>query len=240
MNQAMYAAASGMAAEQNELDVVTENLANADVTAFKGHVAHIVALGTSQLPLGVTIDGSRAELTQGKIERTGGTCDLAIRGEGYFTVQRGREVAYTRDGAFSRDPAGMLSNADGWHLAGIHVPADCSKLAVAPDGAVSFERHGKRTPIGTLRIAVFAAPEHLDALAPGICVPSLTSGLPRLVHAGAEGGPAIAFGMLEHSNVSIVVSMMEILKAQRAYEADAKAVQASDDMTRIANNIERG
>jgi flagellar basal-body rod protein FlgG len=240
MNRAMYAAASGMTAEQNALDTVTDNLSNADVVAFKQAVAQVRACGSADDAMGVAATGKRLLFTQGKLTPSGGPCDLAIRGEGFFTVQRGNDIAYTRAGAFTRNPQGQLVNEDGWHLAGLRIDASVQTMNVAADGHVHVKTAHGESIVGRVRVAVFAAPEHLHAITPTIYSETSTSGHALLLAPNAERGPSIAFGMLEHSNVSIVESMMEIMKAQRAYEADAKGVQAADDMTRIANNLERG
>ena len=240
MNRAMYAAASGMAAEQASLDTVTENLSNADVTAFKQEMLRLHAFGSQEHALGVAVGEKHMSFTQGKLQNSGGPFDVAIRGEGFFAVQRGNEIAYTRDGAFIRNADGRLCNAEGWHLAGLHVAADTRALNVTADGFVHATSGNGDHRVGRIRIALFAAPEELEATTPTLFSATKASGEALYVAPNGERGPSIAFGMLEHANVSIVDSMMEIMKAQRAYEADAKGVQAADDMTRIANNLERG
>lgn len=240
MNRAMYAAASGMAAEQTALDTVTENLSNADVTAFKEHISSIRSFGSGDNALGVSVDGNRMSNTPGKLAVSGGPFDVAIRGDGFFAVQRGHEISYTRDGAFSRNVDGLLCNRDGWHLAGIRVPADVQALTVAADGRVHAKRAHSDGVIGRIRVALFHAPDQLHEINPTLFSATKLSGEAVFVAPNVERGPSVAFGMLERSNVSIVDSMMEIMKSQRAYEADAKGVQAADDMTRIANNLERG
>lgn len=240
MNRAMYVAASGMAAEQSELDTITENLSNADVTAFKQAIAHVRAFGADSDAPGVEVDGQRRLFTQGKLIASGGPFDIALRGEGFFAVQRGKEVAYTRDGSFTRNAHGLLINGDGWHLAGLRAGTEARSLSVGPDGQVRARTAHGDTLIGRIRIAVFPSPERLRALQPTLFAETSASGGALFLAPNPERGPSIAFGMLERSNVSIVESMMEIMKAQRAYEADAKGVQAADDMTRIANNLERG
>ncbi len=240
MNRAMEVAASGMAAEQAALETVTENLANADVTAFKQALTNVRPFGAQDAGLGVSVEGKRLVLTQGKLVASGGPCDLAIRGEGFFAVQRGNELAFTRDGAFVRNAAGQLCNSDGWHLPGLHIAANVEQLKVEPDGHVAVKTAQGTATIGRIRLALFAAPEQLHALTPTLFEATAASGAATYLAPNVERGPSIAFGMLEHANVSIVDAMMEIMQTQRAYEADAKGVQAADDMTRIANNLEHG
>jgi flagellar basal-body rod protein FlgG len=235
----MYAAATGMAAQQQTLDVVANNLANADVAGFKGAQASFGAIGGDGL-LGTAQTGVRTSFAPGKLMKTGGPFDVAIEGSGFFVVQRDGQRAYTRAGSFSRAPDGSLRNADGWQLRDLRIPADATGVEVAADGAVSVAGAANaRRRLGGIALATFPAPERLCAIGSALFVPTRDSGAARPLAAGGEHGPKLAFGMLEKSNVSIIESMMAILAAQRAYEANAKGVQAADEMLRIANNIHR-
>jgi flagellar basal-body rod protein FlgG len=242
MDRALYAAASGMAAQQQNLDTIADDLANADVAGFKGSAqrfAELIAPG--ETGLGTVALGSHVLLTQGKLAKSGGAFDLAIDGPGFFTVidAHGRP-AYTRNGEFDRAADGTLRGAQGARLANVHVPADALSLSVSDDGTVRAAfRDGTRS-IGRVRIAVFAAPDRLRSLGGALFAATPESAQPRQVVPGAENGPKLRFGMLERSNVSIIDAMMQILTAQRAYEANAKGVQAADEMLRIANNLQRG
>ncbi|MFY9781812.1 MAG: flagellar hook basal-body protein, partial [Candidatus Baltobacteraceae bacterium] len=128
----MFAAASGMAAQQQTLDVVANNLANADVAGFKSAQATFGAIAGEGL-LGTAETGVRTLFEQGKLMKTGGPFDVAIDGAGFFVVERDGERAYTRAGSFSRAPDGALRDPDGWELRGLRVPADALDVAVAPD-----------------------------------------------------------------------------------------------------------
>jgi len=239
VNRALYAAASGMAAQQQNLDVVAANLANADVPGFKAATAVFTAVGGAA-PLGTAPAGTRCMLAQGKLERSGGPFDIAIDGGGFFIVEREGRRAYTRAGAFSRAADGSVRNPDGWRLTGVRIPGDALDVSVAADGHVTVMRPGgARVPAGRVHLATFDAPEHLRAVGSALFAATDASGRARPLDAGGTGGPKIAFGMLERSNVSIVEAMMQILTAQRAYEANAKGVQAADEMLRIANNLHR-
>jgi flagellar basal-body rod protein FlgG len=242
MDRALFAAASGMAAQQQNLDTIADDLANADVAGFKRSVqrfAELVAPG--EAGLGTVALGSQVQLTQGKLARSGGPFDAAIEGPGFFTVvdARGHRV-YTRDGEFARTADGSLANAQGLRLENIRVPADALSLSVGDDGSVRATFASGARTIGRIRIAVFPAPDHLRSIGGSLFAATPQSGRPREVVPGSEGGPKIRFGMLERSNVSIIEAMMQILNAQRAYEANAKGVQAADEMLRIANNLQRG
>ena len=239
MNRALFASASGMAAQQRAMDVVADNLANADVVGFKSATATFATLGAG-VQLGTAFEGGRLSFAQGKLERTGGPFDVAIEGAGFFVVERDGAVAYTRAGSFSRSADGLLRDPAGWSLRGLRVPPEATAVDVAPDGRVSYDSpgHGRRDA-GRIRLAAFAAPELLRPAGTALFVATQGSGPPRELPAGGDRQPKIVFGELEKSNVSIVESMMAILAAQRAYEANAKGVQASDEMLRIANNLHR-
>jgi flagellar basal-body rod protein FlgG len=241
MDRALFAAATGMAAQQQNLDTIANNLANADVVGFKGAADEFAALAAPGQPGSGTVRTSeRAIFTQGKLERSTGPFDMAIDGEGFFVVSNGHERAYTRDGSFSRAADGTLQTAQGWTLSGVHIPADALTASVAANGAVSVTTpNGPRT-IAHLRLAEFPAPEQLRSIDGALFAQTPESGKPRFVTPGAADGPKLRFGMLEQSNVSIIESMMQILTAQRAYEANAKGIQAADEMLRIANNLQRG
>lgn len=240
MDRALFAAATGMAAQQQQLDTIANNLANADVTGFKGSSDEFAALSAPGIPAGGTVrTGERADLTQGKLERSDGPFDLAIDGEGFFAVEKDGRRAYTRDGAFERSADGRMRNALGWTLHGIRVPADAQSLHVAENGEVTAVMQNGSRRIGRIDLSVFPAPEHLRTLNGALFAQTPESGPPRTIEPGGDGAQ-LRFGMLERSNVSVVESMMAILTAQRAYEANAKGIQAADEMLRIANNLQRG
>lgn len=241
MDRALYAAASGMAAQQLNLDVIANNLANADVAGFKGSAASFTELAApGETGLGTAPLGEHVLFNQGRLSNATGSFDMAIDGPGFFVVidDRGRR-AYTRDGEFSRAADGTLRNALGRRLLDLRIPSDALSANVAEDGTVSVaSAHGRRV-VGRIRLAEFAAPEHLRSVGGTSFEATQASGPARLANPGSEG-PHVRFGMLEESNVSVIEAMMSMLAAQRAYEADAKGVQAADEMLRIANNLQRG
>jgi flagellar basal-body rod protein FlgG len=237
----MYAAASGMAAQQTNLEVIADNLANADVAGFKLVAASFTDVNAGgTLGLGTATVGKHPIFSQGKLMSSGGPFDVAIDGAGFIRVARGNAHAFTRNGEFSRAADGTLRNADGWQLRDVRIPADATAVHVAKDGSVTIDSGTGTKNIGRIRLATFAAPEGLRALGGTVFAATRESGPERRIEAGSANGPTIAFGMLERSNVSIIESMMQILTAQRAYEANAKGVQAADEMQRIANNLHRG
>jgi flagellar basal-body rod protein FlgG len=237
----MYAAASGMAAQQLNLEIVADNLANADVAGFKSVAASfedVRAGGT--IGLGTANSGRHPVFVQGKLMKSGGPFDVAIDGAGFFRVERGGRPGYTRNGEFARGADGTLRTGDGWQLRDVTIPAGALAVDVAKDGRVTIDTAAQRgIEIGRLRLATFAAPEALRSLGATVFAATRGSGPEQPLDPGG-GGTAVAFGMLERSNVSIVEAMMQILTTQRAYEANAKGVQAADEMQRIANNLHRG
>src|SRR5579872_2826103 len=144
MNKALYAAASGMAAQQQELEIISENLSNADVAGFKGATATFSDIAGPGGSLGTTEIGTHTVFTQGKLMRSGGPFDLAIDGPGFFAVsdEHGRH-AYTRDGEFSRAADGTLRNAQGWRLDGVRIPGDALSATVSQDGSVVIKKIGR-------------------------------------------------------------------------------------------------
>ncbi|MGH7706663.1 MAG: flagellar hook-basal body protein [Vulcanimicrobiaceae bacterium] len=239
MNRAMLAAATGMAAQQQNLEVIADNLANADVVGFKSATATFAGVGGSGM-LGTTQTGLRRSFEQGKLVESSGPFDLAIDGSGFFAVERDGRRGYTRAGEFARSSDGRLRNSDGWDLTGLRVPASATTARVAPDGAVVVELPGGvRRTIGRIPLVAFDAPDRLRTIGSALFAATAESGSPRTARAGGDREPKIRFGMLERSNVSIIEGMLDILTAQRAYEANAKGVQAADEMQRIANNIQR-
>ncbi len=242
MDRALFAAASGMAAQQKNLDTISDNLANAGVVGFKGSAqsfAELIAPG--QGGLGTVALGARMLFAQGKLARSPGPFDLAIDGPGFFTLvdAHGRRF-YSRDGQFSRAADGTLRGAHDLHLAGLRIPAEALSVTVDADGSVHATFANGARIIGRVRVAEFAAPEQLRAISGALFEATPESGKLREIPPGGDGGPKLRFGMLEESNVTIIDAMMQILTAQRAYEANAKGVQAADEMLRIANNLQRG
>lgn len=241
MDRALFAAATGMAAQQQQLDTIANNLANADVVGFKGTEDEFAALAAPGEPGSGTVrTGERPVFTPGKLERSSGPFDVAIDGEGFFEVTNGHERAYTRNGSFARAADGTLQTAQGWRLRGVRIPDDALSATLTPDGVLSVTTPAGTRSIGRIRLAEFAAPEQLRNIDGTYFAATPQSGAPRMIEAGAEGGPKLRFGMLERSNVTIIEAMMQILTAQRAYEANAKGIQAADEMLRIANNLQRG
>ena len=241
MNGALFAAATGMAAQQQNLDVISNNLANSEVPGFKASSETFAVLASpGERGAGTVATGERPEFTAGKLEKSSGPFDVAIDGAGFFVLSDGAGGrAYSRDGSFTRAADGTLRNGQGWRLDGVRIPDDALSARVGDDGTVTVETSRGSRKVAQLRVAQFAAPERLRTLGGTLYAATFDSGRARLSIPRGQSGPRFRFGMLERSNVSIVESMMQILAAQRAYEANAKGVQAADEMLRIANNLQR-
>jgi flagellar basal-body rod protein FlgG len=242
MDRALFTAASGMAAQQRNLETISDNLANAGVVGFKGSAQRFKELvDPAEGGLGTVALGPQVTFAQGKLARSAGPFDLAIDGPGFFTLidARGRTF-YTRDGEFSRAADGTLRGAHDLRLADVRIPHDALAAAVDADGTLRATFASGSRVIGRIRLAEFEAPQRLRAIDGALFEATRQSGKARAVVPGGLDGPKLRFGMLEESNVTIIDAMMQILTAQRAYEANAKGVQAADEMLRIANNLQRG
>jgi len=237
MNRAMVAAASGMSVEETSLEQISENLAHADQAGYKGSEAWFSALSSG---LGAGYGGVRLDLSQGKLMKSGGPFDLALQGHGFFQVKApSGELGYTRLGDFRRNLDGRMVNGQGCELVGVTIPAEATDVTVREDGHIvgTFgDRHD--VALGRVELWDFASPERVRQNGTkGLFFATADSGAAHGIEAGGE--TKIAFGMLEKANVSIVESMLSLLAAQRAYEANSKGVQAADEMLRIANNLQR-
>ncbi len=242
MNRALYAAASGMAAQQANLDTISDNLANADVPGFKERSRVFAQLAAPDgTGLGTSIVGQRTTFTAGKLEKTGGPFDLAISGPGLLRIiDASGATMYTRSDSFSRSADGSLRDANGRRLADIVIPPQATSVSVDRSGMVTAHTSAGEKHLGRIYLYAFDAPDALRRIDGATFAQTSASGSPLRVDCGPGKTSTLHFGMLEKSNVSIIASMMELLTAQRAYEADAKGVQAADEMLRIADNLNRG
>ena len=241
---------------------IANNLANVSTAGFKKSRAEFQDLlyetirpaGTSssqdtQVPAGIQLGhGTRPStvskiFTQGDLEHTKNELDLAIEGDGFFQIAMPNgETAFTRDGGFKLDSEGRIVNADGFAMEPeISIPTDAVSIAVGMDGTVSVLEAGETTPteVGTVELARFVNPAGLIALGKNLYIPSEASGDEMTGTAGEDGLGNISQGFLEMSNVTVVEEMVNMITAQRAYEANSKSIQTADEMLAIANNIKR-
>ncbi len=262
MIRSLWNAATGMKAQALNLDVISNNLANVNTSGFKKSRAEFQDLlyetfrpaGTdssqdTQVPVGIQLGhGTRPSavlklFNQGDMQNTKNELDFAIEGDGFFQImQPDGEIAYTRDGAFKLDSDGRVVNADGFALEPeLTVPTDAVSIAVGMDGTVSVLQAGESSPteIGNIELARFVNPAGLVSMGRNLYTTSDASGDALTGTPGEDGLGNISQGFLEMSNVNVVEEMVNMIKAQRAYEINSKAIQAADEMLQVANNVKR-
>jgi flagellar basal-body rod protein FlgG len=261
--KALYTAATGMKAQQLTVDVIANNLANANTAGFKRSQIDFqdllyVTLGRPGLetargllsPTGLEIgSGSRAVSTtkvfsQGVLEETRRELDLAIQGEGFFQVALpDGATGYTRDGAFRLDAGGNLVTAEGLRLEPqIAIPAAATAVNIGMDGTVSVttaESPQTATQIGQIVLARFLNPAGLSSEGGNILRETPASGQPLVGPPGESGTGKLAQRFIERSNVEVVTELVNLIIAQRAYEVNSRAIRTGDDMLGMMNNLTR-
>jgi flagellar basal-body rod protein FlgG len=243
MNRSLSVAAAGMATQTAVLDGIAANLANVDVPGYRATRTEFAAFISPDGRVVAQQSGGEHRLfTQGRLDATNNPNDLAIDGEGFFIIlPSGGGRAYTRAGNFSPDGTGRLRLPNGAVLEGVRLPWGSVSYTVDDHGKVLAQVAGRKGDVGAGRIALatFANPSALALKADGLFYRTQGAGQQLTAPAGAPYG-AIKQRYLERANVTVVAAMMAVLAAQRAYEANAKVVQAADEMLRLANNLERG
>jgi len=262
MIRALYTAASGMNAQQANIDNVAHNLANVNTAGFKKSrvefedlvYQQIKAPGTptsqeAEAPIGLEAGlGSRAVATArnfsaGNLRSTNAPLDLAIEGQGFFQVTLpGGETGYTRAGAFHLNGQGQIVTAEGVQLEpAITIPPNATTISISKDGIVSVTAAGQTDPqqVGTIELANFQNPAGLQAKGGNTFVATIASGDPTTGVPGSDGLGTMAQGFLEDSNVSVVEEMVNMILGQRAYEANSKVIRAADEMLQQVNNLNR-
>lgn len=251
-----------MVAQQLNLDVISNNLANANTTGFKHQRAEfqdliyqtVQAGGTSagqnlrtpggiQYGLGATNSATANDFAQGASLNTNNPLDIMIVGEGFFRVLRpDGTFGYTRDGSFKRDANGVLVTSAGYPLQPpITIPANAVSVTISKDGTVDAKIAGQNDlqRIEQITLAVFPNAAGLTRVGGNIWTESAASGAPNVVLPETDGAGGIMAGYLEGSNVSVVEEMVRMISAQRAYEINSKAIQTSDDMLQTLNTLKR-
>ncbi len=262
MIRALYTAASGMNAQQANIDNTANNLANVNTTGFKKSrvefedlvYQQIKAPGTptstaSEAPIGLEVGlGTRTVATArdfrtGNLRNTGEPLDIAVQGKGFIQMSLpSGEVGYTRAGTLHLSAEGQLVTAEGYTLQpGITIPPNATSVSISREGIVSVAIAGQTAPqqVGTIELAAFQNPAGLTAAGGNVFTPTTASGEPQTGVPGTDGMGTIAQGFLEDSNVSVVEEMVNMILAQRAYEANSKIVKASDEMLQQVNNLVR-
>ncbi len=253
MIRSLWISKTGLEAQQTQLDVISNNLANVSTNGFKRARAVFEDLlyqtlrqpgaqssQQTQLPSGLQIGtGSRPVateriFTQGNLQMTGNNRDVAIQGAGFFQVQLpDGTIAYTRDGSFQSDAQGQLVTSSGFPVQpAITIPPNALSMTIGKDGTVSVTTPGSSSPVqvGTLQLVNFINPAGLQAMGENLFVQTASSGTPTPNTPGTNGLGWLNQGYVETSNVNVVEELVNMIQAQRAYEINSKAVQTSDQM----------
>ncbi|MFH1194309.1 MAG: flagellar basal-body rod protein FlgG [bacterium] len=262
--RALRTAAAGMAAQQINIQVIANNIANINTTSFKKNRAEFkdmmyqevqTNLPSSEIPgvienpgttiqvgNGVKLSSTAKDFTQGDLRQTGFQLDVAIHGEGFLQVrQPDGEFAYTRDGALKISADGTLVTSQGYVIEpGFSLPSDILTVEITQDGILNVtEVGGDKVELGTIELAKFINPSGLKALGDNLYAETEESGVPVLGAPASEGFGTIQQGFLESSNVDIVEEMISMITAQRSYEINSKTVKTVEELMTIANNLKR-
>ena len=262
MIRALYTAASGMSAQQTNLDTIANNLANSATTGFHQRQVqfedmiyqNLITPGSAQtqqtlsaglqVGLGTKSAASEVIMTQGDFNQTNGQFDLAIQGAGFFQISRpDGTIAYTRAGNFHPNSQGTLVTTDGdIVLPAISIPSNASNITVSQYGVVTATLPGQSNPaqLGTIQLATFANPGGLNSIGGNLLQQTASSGNPITdTPGGTSGMGTLQQGYLENSNVDVVAEFVQMILAQRAYESNSKVIHVADDMYSQINGLVR-
>lgn len=261
MNTALWAAKTGLDAQQTRMAVVSHNLANVNTTGFKRGRAvfedllyqNVSQVGgaTSQdtqsasgmsLGTGVKVVATEKIFTQGGLNQTGNSLDLAINGRGFFQIlMPDGSFGYTRAGDFQLNNQGQMVTSEGYVLQpGINIPSGAQSITIGADGTVSVQVAGQSAPsqVGNIQLADFVNPAGLQPRGENLLVESAASGTAQTGTPGLSGLGSIGQGATESSNVNVVEEMVNMIETQRAYEMNTKAIQTTDQMLQyLSNNV---
>jgi len=251
-----------MEAQQLNLDVTANNLANVNTTGFKksridfqdllyqtirtagGTQAQGVQVPTGvQVGLGTRVGATQKIFTTGDMVATGNSLDLAVEGDGFFQIRLpSGDVAYTRDGSFKKDSEGKLVTSDGYALEpAITIPSGAQDITVGEDGSVTASVQGQTEPqpCGNIELVNFLNPAGLLSQGRNLFTATKASGDAITGTPGQDGLGKLSSGYVEMANVKVVEEMVNLITAQRAYEVNSKSIQTADEMLNIANNLRR-
>ncbi|MCB0155428.1 MAG: flagellar basal-body rod protein FlgG [Anaerolineae bacterium] len=250
----LHLARSGILSQQTGIDITSNNIANVNTVGYKRARAEFNELLSAELApalagsgrssgqaAGIRLADNQRIFSQGQIEYTGYAWDMAIEGEGFFQVQQpDGSLAYTRDGNFRLDGEGQLTDSRGYLVApGVVIPPDAEDTFVNTDGTVMIRRRGELEPqsLTTITLARFSNPSGLDKIGENLFVPSDASGQPQVEQATANGTGQILSRTLEDSNVDLSREVVNLITGQRAYSMMVRALQTSDEMLSLANQL---
>ena len=253
MIRSLWIARTGLDAQQTQLDVIANNLANVSTNGYKRGRAVFEDLlyqtlrqpgaqssQQTQIPTGLQLGtGARPVavariFTQGNVQKTDNSLDIAIQGNGFFQVLLpDGTTAYTRDGSFQKDNQGQIVTSDGFPLSpAITFPANALSLSVGQDGTVTVTQAGSTatTQIGSIQLATFINPGGLQSLGQNLFQETAASGTPTPNTPGTNGAGIVSQGYVETSNVNVAEELVTMIQTQRAYELNSKVVSTSDQM----------
>jgi flagellar basal-body rod protein FlgG len=260
MNLSLYSGATGMQAQQLNLNVISNNIANVNTTGYKKNKIEFQDLlyqnprqsggqtgAGNVIPTGVEMGNgtkvvSTAKIfTQGQLTQTSEKMDVAIDGVGFFEVERADgTLAYTRDGAFKIGPEGQMTTADGLVINGLPaIDANVTNVFISPDGNISVETPDGTQELAPIQLSRFPNPSGLKSIGGNLYIQTEASGEVEAGQPGQNGFGVIQQGYLEMSNVNVVEEMVNMIIAQRAYEVNSKSIQTSDDMLSRVNQLKR-
>lgn len=262
MIRSLYTAATGMNAQDLNISVISNNLANVNTNGFKRSRAdfqdllyqNLRLVGTlteagnqvptgMQLGLGVKPAAIQKIFLQGDFVQTQSELDMAIEGKGFFQVTLpDGAIGYTRAGSFKLDNTGQIVTSDGYPIEpAITIPSDATMISIDSQGGVSVTQPGTTAPstVGTIQLATFINPAGLQSIGKNIALETDASGAPNTGNPGIDERGTTQQGFLELSNVSVVEELVNLITAQRAYEINSKAIQTADEMLQTANNLKR-
>ena len=260
MMRSLWSAATGMIAQQLNIDTISNNLANVNTIGFKKSraefedliyqthkIAGSITQGDVRVPTGIQVGmGVRPTtvhkfFSQGDYQNASNPLDMAIEGDGFFQVMVGDEVAYTRAGAFKLDQDGTIVSANGYVLQPeFTVPAETKHISITEGGTITaLDANGEELATADIPLYTFINPPGLEARGKNLYTPTEASGEATEGEPGVDNTGTIAQGFLEMSNVEVVEEMVGMIVGQRAYEVNSKAIQTSDQMLQIAVQLKR-
>lgn len=262
MVRGLYTAASGMYAQQHQIDVTSNNIANVNTAGFKKDRAEFQDLmyqklnytggATSEntrnptgmdVGLGVRVSGVQKSFEEGDLQTTGNTFDIAIEGKGFFKITMpDGEIAYTRNGGFKVNEEGTIVNGNGYPMEPeIIVPDNLVDINIAPSGLITATdpATGLEQELGQITLADFINPAGLKPIGESLFQVSSASGDPIEANPTEDQFGGLRQGFIEMSNVALVTEMVDLITAQRAYEANSKSIQTADKLLTIVNTLKR-
>lgn len=260
MIRSLWISKTGLEAQQTQMDVISNNLANVSTTGFKRSRAVFEDLlyqnlrqpgaqssQQSQIPSGLQIGtgvrpvASERIHTQGNLQQTSNKLDVAIQGAGFFQVlMPDGTTAYTRDGSFQTDNQGQLVTANGFVVQpAITIPANAISVTIGQDGVISITQPGVSAPVqvGSMQLATFINSSGLESMGQNLYLETASSGTPSTNVPGTNGTGTISQGYVETSNVNVVEELVNMIQTQRAYEINSKAITTSDQMLQKLSQI---